>query len=131
MLPSAQLYVHIPVGRGQRGVRVSGPDRRDGFGVVGVVMRERDPAEPAPTLELGDERVDVLVEIRPGVDEPRGVPADDPGVRSAERERSRVRRADPDEIVSGDVEARHSEEHDTTRCGLTGVTFSRRRGSNP
>ena len=100
-------HVDGPARRGQRRVRVAGADRRHRLGVVAVVVRERDAAEAAPAVEFGDQRVYVLVEIRPGIDQPRRVAADDPRVRPAQCERPRVRGANPDEIVSGNLDARH------------------------
>ena len=50
--------------------------------VVGVVVRQRDPARAAARRDLGGDRVEVRVDRRPGIDHPRRVAADDPGVRA-------------------------------------------------
>ena len=66
--------------------------RRQPLGVVGVVVRERDPAGPATRRHGGRDGVEVVLERRPRVDDPRRLAPDDPRVRPAERERRGVRR---------------------------------------
>ena len=59
-------------------------------GVVAVVVRQRDPARPAAPAHLLEHVGDVLVERRPGIDDPARVAADDPRVRPGQRERAGV-----------------------------------------
>src|SRR5207244_9956351 len=64
------------------------------------------------TLDLLGHCGEVLVERRPGVDQPGRIAADDPRVGARERERSRVGSADRDDLAARQLEPGHrSEEH--------------------
>ena len=99
--PVGQEHVDLAAGGRQRGVREPPADRRNRLGVIGVVVSQRDPAEAAARLDLGDSASRCSSSAGPGVDQPRRVAADDPRVGPGQRERPRVRRADPDDVVVG------------------------------
>jgi len=73
------------------GSRSQGVDR---LGVVGVVVGQGDSAEAPACLGLRRDELDVALERRAGIDDPRRLVADDPGVRPVERQGARVVRAD-------------------------------------
>jgi len=75
--------------------------------VIEMIVREGDPPEPAPMLELGGERAEMSIERGPGVDQPGGLTPGDPRVRSREGERAGVIGADADHVVVGDLDQRH------------------------
>jgi hypothetical protein len=56
------------------------PDLGHGFGVVGVVVRERNAAEPAAPLELGCQLAEVRVEHWTRIHKPRRAAPDDPRI---------------------------------------------------
>ena len=82
-------------------------DRGHRLGVVGVVVGKRDPTEPSTALDLSGHGFHMLGQPRPRVDQPSRVAADDPRVGARQRERPRVRRANPDQLVSGKLDSRH------------------------
>jgi hypothetical protein len=58
--------------------------------VVGVIMRYCDPADPSPHGGLARQAVQVSIDWRPWIDNPARVAADQPAVRSIERERAGI-----------------------------------------
>ena len=54
-------------GSGQRHAREPLAQRGDGLAVVSVIVRERDPSQPAPALELSRQGADVVRQGRPRV----------------------------------------------------------------
>jgi hypothetical protein len=70
--------------------------------VVGVVVRDGDAAGAAAPLDLRRDRLDVRGQSRPGIDDPRGVAAEHPRVRTGQRQRGRVVRAHQRDIVARD-----------------------------
>ena len=109
----AELDVDITTSGCQRRRRKTFANRRHRLGVIGVVVGERDPTQPAAPLELGDEGPDVLGQGRSRIDQPRRVAADDPRIRPAQRERPRVLCADADEVfAAGDLQAGHGGQDD-------------------
>ena len=77
--------------------------RLDALAVVGVVVRERDPAGAAAARDLRGDRVEVGGERRAGIDHPRRVAPDDPRVRAVERVRARVVGPQARDPVVGEV----------------------------
>ena len=67
-------------------------------------MGHRDPAESAARTQLARELLDVVIETWSGIDQPRRIAPENPGVRSAERERARVAGTDPDDVVLEQLE---------------------------
>ena len=96
--------------RGHRGAPEPVPQREHALDVVEVVVRHRDPTRAAARLDLGGHRVEVLGQVRPGVDDPRRVAPDDPGVRARQRERPGVVGAH-----ARDVQAREVAHRETSR----------------
>ena len=72
--------------------------RLDRLGVVGMVVRQRDPARAAALRDRGRQRVEVRVERRARIDDPRRVAPDDVAVGSVERVGRRVRRPDEQDL---------------------------------
>ena len=75
-------------------------------------MRDRDPARAAARLDLGSDRVEVLREVRAGVDDPGGVAAHDPRVRARERVRAGVLGAHARDVQPREVRHRRSARHE-------------------
>ena len=73
----------------------------DPLGVVDVVVRERDPAEPATRVDRRDETRDVLLQRGTGIDHVGGVAADDPGVGTRQRQRAGILSAQAHDTVLG------------------------------
>jgi hypothetical protein len=103
--------------RGERGrVTASRPDLRprkalpqagQRLGMIGVIVRERDPAQAAALGGLSGERVKVGFEHGARIYQPGWIAADEPGVRPGQRERARVGRPDPDDVVVRDLDSGH------------------------
>ena len=72
--------------------------RLDRLGVVGMVVRQRDPARAAALRDRGGQRVEVHVERRAGVEDPGRVAPDDVAVGAVERVGRRVRRPDEQDL---------------------------------
>ena len=73
----------------------------DPLGVVDVVVRERDPAEPATRVDGRNETRDVLLQRGTGIDHVGGVAADDPGVGTRQRQRAGILGAQAHDTVLG------------------------------
>ena len=104
-LPLPQRHIDLAARRGQRRVGEAPPDLGHRLGVVGVIVGEGDPSQPPAARKLGGERRHVFGQRGAGVDQPRGLAADDPRVRSRQRERPRIVRADAQHVVVGLVDA--------------------------
>ena len=97
-----------PRAAGRPGLGNRAAHRGHRLGVVGVVVGERDPAEPATALDLGGHGFDVLVGSRgPGSTSQAGSRPTIQRVGARQRERPRVGGPDPDELVSGKLDPRH------------------------
>jgi UDP-N-acetylmuramyl tripeptide synthase len=83
---------------GNWGVWEASADRAERAGVIGVVVRQQNCPEPAARAQPGDERLYMRRERRPGVDQPRRLPAQNPCVRPLERERPGVCSAQADDL---------------------------------
>ena len=100
-IPVTQTDVNLATGARQRDTWVTRAHRPDRLAVIAVIVGERDPRRTAATSQLGDQRSDVVLLSRPGVDQPRRLVADHPRVRPAQRERTGVVGAEPHDIVTG------------------------------
>jgi hypothetical protein len=70
--------------------------------VVGVVVREHDPAGAAAPPGLLDERRGVRGEVRAGVDDPARIAPDDVAVGPRQRERAGVVGPDERDVLRGE-----------------------------
>ena len=68
-------------------------------GVVGVVVGQRDAADPAAVAGVGEDALQVGVEVGAGVDDPARVPPHEPCVRALQREGTGVVRDDEPDVV--------------------------------
>ena len=84
--------------------------------MVGVVVRQCDPAEATAGVEFRLERIEVIGQRGTGIDKPRRVAAHDPRVRPGQRERARVGGANPDDVVFGEFESGHCGHQDGRRA---------------
>ena len=80
------------------------PPRRDRRGRGSATI----PPRPPRRVDLCRQRREVLVERRPGIDQPRRIAADDPGVGARERERPRVGGPDPDDLAARQLDPGHA-----------------------
>lgn len=90
--------IRIRVECGERRTGAFAEDRRS-LRMVAVTVREQNRARPTASLELGEERVDVVGQRRSGIDQVRRVSTDDPAVGSGERVGAGVRGADEGDVV--------------------------------
>jgi hypothetical protein len=74
----AQPYVHRSTSRGDRRAREALADVRNRFGVIGVVVSQRHPPESSSGPNFHRQRFEVLLEPRPGIDQPGRGTADEP-----------------------------------------------------
>ena len=99
-VPCDEPHVDLAPSRGQRrGTPLA--QGLDPLGVVDVVVRERDAAEPAARVDGRDETLDVLLQRGTGIDHVGGVAADDPGVGARQRQRAGIVRAQAHDAVLG------------------------------
>jgi len=85
-----EAHVGGQAARGHRRAPEPLAQRQHTLDVVGVIVRDGDPAGPAARLDLRRHRVEVRGEVRAGVDHPGGVAADHPRVRARQRVRAGV-----------------------------------------
>ena len=81
--PACQQDVGIASSSGDRSVSEQPAQVPDGLTVIGVVVGQRDPAETAPCCDLRHELLDVVGQVRSGVDQPRRIAGNDPRVGAA------------------------------------------------
>ncbi len=67
--------------------RVVLAQRRHRLGVIAVIVRQRDAAEPAELLDRVEQAPQVGAEQRPGIEHPRRIAPEQPGVRARQRQR--------------------------------------------
>ena len=102
-----ERHVNPAAGRRQGRIGKCGADRRHRLRVIMMVVGERDAAQTPAALELGDERLDVHVKCRPGVDQPARIVADDPGIGPGEGERPGIAGPQPDDSEVAKVDPGH------------------------
>ena len=101
-VPVGDAAVHVAARGRHRGGPGPRAQRSHGLGVVGVVVGEQDPAQPAPPRHLGGHRRDVLRQRRAGVDRVGGISPHHPRVGAVQRERPRVVGAQARHVVALD-----------------------------